>query len=86
MPRGESSFGSPPPCARMEGWFLPGAGKTEWFQDFAGGPEMVVVPAGSFMMGSLESESERFSDEGPQHKVTIPGPFAIGRFPVTFDE
>ena len=29
-----------------ERWFpLPGAGKTEWFQDFEGGPEMVVIPA-----------------------------------------
>jgi formylglycine-generating enzyme required for sulfatase activity len=27
-------------------WFLPGAGKTEWFQDLETGPEMVVVPQG----------------------------------------
>jgi hypothetical protein len=33
-------------------WVLPGRG--EWFCDLQGGPEMVVVPAGSFMMGSLE--------------------------------
>ena len=30
-----------------EGWFLPGKGKVEWFQDYEGGPEMVVVPAAS---------------------------------------
>ncbi len=37
-------------------------------------------------MGSPEGEPERFVNEGPQHKVTIPGPFAIGRFAVTFHE
>src|SRR5262245_24236758 len=27
-----------------DGWFKPGAGKTEWFKDLDVGPEMVVVP------------------------------------------
>jgi formylglycine-generating enzyme required for sulfatase activity len=49
-------------------------------------PEMVVVPAGSFTMGSLASEPERSSDEGPQHQVTFLRPFAVGRFSVTFAE
>jgi formylglycine-generating enzyme required for sulfatase activity len=66
--------------------FLPGAGKTEWFKDHETAPEMVVVPAGSFMMGSPEEELERFWDEGPQRKVVIAQPFAVGRFAVTFDE
>ena len=44
-----------------EGWFLPGKGKAEWFQDYEGGPEMVVVPAGKFMMGSPETEPERLT-------------------------
>ena len=47
---------------------------------------MVVVPAGSFMMGSSERELGRDSDEGPQHKVTIAEPFAVGKYEVTFDE
>jgi len=47
---------------------------------------MVVVPAGSFTMGSPESEEGRYDDEGPQHLVTIARPFAVGRFSVTFDE
>ncbi len=66
-----------------DGWFKPGAGKSEWFQDIPGGPEMVVVPAGSFLMGSPDSEPGRFGDEGPQHSVTIAKPFAIGRHAIT---
>jgi formylglycine-generating enzyme required for sulfatase activity len=49
-------------------------------------PEMVVVPAGSFMMGSAENESHREAVEGPQHRVTVAHRFAAGRFAVTFDE
>jgi formylglycine-generating enzyme required for sulfatase activity len=49
-------------------------------------PEMVVIPAGAFMMGSAESEAGRSSDEGPQHRVTIGQPFAIGKYPVTVGE
>jgi formylglycine-generating enzyme required for sulfatase activity len=69
-----------------DGWFLPGNGKVEWFQDYEGGPEMVVVPAGSFMMGSPQSEEGRGNNEGPQRKVTFASPFAVGRFAVTFDQ
>lgn len=49
-------------------------------------PEMVALPAGSFLMGSPEKEEERYGDEGPQHKVTIGARFAIGRYPVTVGE
>jgi formylglycine-generating enzyme required for sulfatase activity len=65
------------------GWFKPGAGKVVWFKDHEYGPEMVVVPAGEFTMGSPENEPERFSDEGPLHKVTLARPFAVGRHAVT---
>ena len=37
-------------------------------------------------MGSPAEEPEREDDEGPQHKVTIAKPFAMGRFAVTFAE
>jgi formylglycine-generating enzyme required for sulfatase activity/class 3 adenylate cyclase len=40
-------------------------------------PEMKVLPAGSFAMGSNEDISER-----PVHQVTIK-PFAIGKYPIT---
>ena len=58
----------------------------EVFRDCAICPEMVVVPAGAFMMGSPESEERRWSDEGPRHVVTIESPFAVGVFEVTFAE
>ena len=49
-------------------------------------PELVVVPSGSFMMGSPESEWGRFHNEGPQRRVTITEPFAVGVYEVTFGE
>jgi formylglycine-generating enzyme required for sulfatase activity len=56
------------------------------FKECADCPEMVVVPAGEFMMGSPKEEKGRFEDEGPPHRVAIPLPFAVGRFAVTFEE
>jgi formylglycine-generating enzyme required for sulfatase activity len=50
------------------------------------GPEMAVIPAGSFLMGSPADEPERFDNEGPQHRVILPRPFAIGRHAVTRGE
>jgi formylglycine-generating enzyme required for sulfatase activity/uncharacterized caspase-like protein len=49
-------------------------------------PEMVVVPAGSFIMGSPASEAYRYESEGPQHPVSISKPFAVGKFHVTIDQ
>lgn len=47
-------------------------------------PEMVVLPAGAFVMGSPENEEGRMYSEGPQHRVTLGYRFAMGRYPVTF--
>ena len=44
--------------------------------------EMVNIPAGTFVMGSPQSEIERNDSESPQHEVTIE-PFFMGRYPVT---
>ena len=54
------------------------------FRDCPKCPEMVVVPPGSFQMGSPESEEGRDNDEGPVHEVTIARPFAVGVYEVTF--
>ena len=59
----------------------PGSG----FKECANGcPVMIVIPAGKFIMGSLESESDRDASEGPPHEVTITKPFAVSKFEVTF--
>ena len=52
------------------------------FRDCATCPEMVVVPSGSFMMGSPADESGRHDNEGPQHQVSIQS-FAVGKYEVT---
>jgi formylglycine-generating enzyme required for sulfatase activity len=57
-----------------------------WFTDCGSCPVMVIVPTGSFMMGSVEEEAQRGSDEGPQRQVTMTKVFAASRFPVTFDQ
>jgi formylglycine-generating enzyme required for sulfatase activity len=56
------------------------------FRECADCPEMVVVPAGSFTMGSPEREKDRLGIEGPQHVVTISIPFAVGKLHVTVDQ
>jgi formylglycine-generating enzyme required for sulfatase activity len=52
-------------------------------------PEMIVVPAGSFTMGSPKDEPDRgepASQLEAQVRVTIPKPFAVGEYAMTFDE
>jgi len=59
--------------------------KAEYFiEDLGNGVnlEMVAIPSGSFTMGSPAGEAERFSNEGPQHQVQVPG-FFIGKYAVT---
>ncbi len=45
---------------------------------------MVAIPAGRFLMGSPEGEGR--DNEHPQHEVVFAQPFALGRFPVIFEE
>ena len=56
------------------------------FRDCKDCPEMVVVPAGSFMMGSPPNDNWRMKHDIPRHLVTIAAPFAVGRYEITFDE
>ena len=53
------------------------------FSDCTECPEMDVVPAGSFLMGSSDGDKAAEQDEKPQHPVSISRPFAVGRYEVT---
>lgn len=68
---------SPPPSPTT-----PGAE----FRDCSECPLMVVIPTGSFMMGSPPDERGRGPDEGPQRQVTIARRLAVSKFEVTFAE
>lgn len=59
----------------------PAAGLAE-IKDCKECPTLISLPAGSFVMGSnTEDISER-----PAHRVTIPNPYAIGKFEVTVEQ
>ena len=73
---------SPPP----EPTFTAGQTFRDTLSGGGQGPEMVVIPSGSFRMGSPSSEAGRGSDEGPQRTVRINYSFAVGKFEVTWAE
>lgn len=54
-------------------------------RDCAECPELVVIPAGRFAMGSPASEEGHNDDEGPVREVSVPA-FAAGRYEVTVAE
>jgi formylglycine-generating enzyme required for sulfatase activity len=54
------------------------------FKECTGCPDMVVVPAGSFTMGSPATDAARKPNEAPQHTVTFANAFAVSKFEVTF--
>jgi formylglycine-generating enzyme required for sulfatase activity len=47
-------------------------------------PEMISIQPGTFLMGSPDGEGS--DNVRPQHEVRIEHAFAIGKYPVTFDE
>ena len=69
------------PGSGLRRWFSPRGGANEWFRDHASGPEMVVVPAGEFVMGSRDH-----TREGPVRSVVVARPFAVSRCTITFDD
>jgi len=50
------------------------------------GMELVLIPAGRFLMGSPTSDKHSYADEKPQHRVEITRPFQLGVYPVTQEE
>lgn len=70
--------------ARVYGGFSPGQTFSDNFASSGGqGPTMVVLPAGSFMMGSPDSEPARVTNEGPLHRVTFNRGFALSQTEIT---
>ncbi len=59
----------------------PGRTAADTFKNCSNCPQMVVIPAGSFKMGSTKED-----DEKPVHRVSIAQPFAMGQYEVTWDE
>jgi formylglycine-generating enzyme required for sulfatase activity len=56
------------------------------FRDCDDCPEMIALPAGEFLMGSPDSESERRNVEGRPRRVVIAKRFAIGKFEITMEQ
>ena len=71
---------------RTQNWFAVGASFTDDVNSDYCGPDMVIVPSGSFVMGSHPNEEGSSDNEQPAHKVDIAKPFAVGKFPIRFDD
>ena len=54
---------------------------SEMFKDCPDCPELIILPTGSFDMGSNKG-----GDEAPAHRVTFVKPFAIGKTEITQDQ
>lgn len=77
LPKEPAHAALSPPREPVRRAFKPG----NTFRDCAECPELVVLPAGSFQMGSPKNDREK-----PVHEVHIAKPFAIGIREVTFEE
>jgi formylglycine-generating enzyme required for sulfatase activity/Tol biopolymer transport system component len=53
------------------------------FRDCPDCPALIVIPGGSFEMGSAAGAAQAEADEMPQHRVAIPENIALGRYEVT---
>lgn len=82
LPRQIQPWGAVPLSAEVEATLKP----RDSFKECPDCPEMVVVPKGSFDMGTPVGEPDRSKGEDPIHRVTIAKPFAVGRFAISFDE
>lgn len=54
------------------------------FKECTDCPQMMVVPAGAFTMGSPANEPGHKPSEDPQHTVTVAKAFAVSEFELTF--
>jgi formylglycine-generating enzyme required for sulfatase activity len=68
------------------GLFRPGQVFTDELRHGGRGPELVVVPHGTFHMGAPEGEDGATPAEQPQHEVRLERGFAIARDEITVGE
>ncbi|MBE5314962.1 MAG: SUMF1/EgtB/PvdO family nonheme iron enzyme [Xanthomonadales bacterium] len=69
--------------ARSYASLRPGQSLTDPLGAGGNGPELVVVPLGSFQMGSPDNEPDRKGNEGPRFAVRIQRGFALSRSETT---
>ncbi len=70
--------------ANLYGRFQPGERFRDTYVDRGGeGPDMVVIPVGSLLMGAPEAEKNRKPHEGPQHEVNLARPIAMAETEIT---
>lgn len=69
--------------ARIYASLRPGQSISDALASGGNAPEVVVLPIGSFQMGSPDGEADRKSNEGPRHAVRFRRGFALGRTEVT---
>jgi formylglycine-generating enzyme required for sulfatase activity len=66
-------------------WRVPNAPTELWDAPFA--PQMVIIPAGEYTMGSMQTENKteanRADFESPRHRVRIGYPLAVSKYLVT---
>ncbi|MEE4302100.1 MAG: SUMF1/EgtB/PvdO family nonheme iron enzyme [Pseudomonadales bacterium] len=84
VPAPVAGAGTPEPSATHEP-FAPGTRYRDPLASGGEGPELVVVPAGSFRMGCV-SGLRCAPDELPVRQVRIPRAFAVGVYEVTFED
>lgn len=63
-----------------------GSGLPWRVRDRVTGIEMLLVPAGDFVMGASEGDRQAEADEGPPRTVTLTSPFYLGRYEVTQEQ
>jgi len=72
--------------AGLQPYVLAGFGFQDQLQDGSPGPRMQLIPPGEYLIGSRDDGPFAKANEQPRRSVTITQAFALGRYPVTFEE
>ena len=71
---------------RNYGMFRPGQAFTEALASAGRAPEMIVLPIGSFRMGSSDDDPDHVANETPQRVIKFGHGFAMSRTEITVDQ